>query len=77
MVILIFTFLAIGIIIYLCINIIEDSPKEVEDEYHITVTEEDREYKYWDTIMVPIFCATMMTLFEGNQQILNLYSEAD
>jgi len=27
--------------------------------------------------MIPIFCATMMTLFEGNQQILNLYSEAD
>merc|ERR1719389_1234669 len=28
-------------------------------------------------MMLPIFCATMMTLFEGNQQILNLYSEAD
>ena len=27
--------------------------------------------------MLPLFCATMMTLFEGNQQILNVYSEAD
>lgn len=28
-------------------------------------------------MMIPIFCAAMMSLFEGNQQILNLYSEAD
>ena len=27
--------------------------------------------------MLPLFCATMMTLFEGNQQILNVYAEAD
>lgn len=27
--------------------------------------------------MLPIFCAAMMSLFEGNQQILNLYSETD
>lgn len=27
--------------------------------------------------MIPVFCATMMTLFEGNQQILNLYAESD
>lgn len=27
--------------------------------------------------MLPIFAASMMSLFEGNQQILNLYSESD
>jgi amino acid permease len=27
--------------------------------------------------MLPLFCATMMTLFEGNQQILNVYAEVD
>ena len=27
--------------------------------------------------MLPAFSATMMNLFEGNQQILNLYAEAD
>ncbi len=26
---------------------------------------------------MPVFCAAMMNLFEGNQQILNIYSEAD
>jgi amino acid permease len=39
--------------------------------------EEDRDYNQIDWVMVPVFCATMMTLFEGNQQILNLYAEAD
>lgn len=76
-VILVFTFLAIGIILYMSIKIMQESPQELEDEYHITVTEDDRDYKYIDWVMLPIFCATMMTLFEGNQQILNLYSEAD
>lgn len=41
------------------------------------MTEEDRVYNYWDSSMLPLFCATMMTLFEGNQQILNVYAEAD
>jgi len=27
--------------------------------------------------MLPVFCANMMSLFEGNQMILNIYSEAD
>lgn len=28
-------------------------------------------------MMVPVFAATMMCLFEGNQQILNIYAEVD
>mmetsp|Transcript_17683 Transcript_17683/g.29889 ORF Transcript_17683/g.29889 Transcript_17683/m.29889 type:complete len:149 (+) Transcript_17683:927-1373(+) len=27
--------------------------------------------------MMPVFCAAMMNLFEGNQQILNIYAEVD
>ena len=27
--------------------------------------------------MLPVFCASMQTLFEGNQQILNIYAETD
>ena len=37
----------------------------------------DREYIEWDVTAIPMFCSAMMNLFEGNQQILNLYSEAD
>ena len=34
-------------------------------------------YKTWDVAALPLFCATMMNLFEGNGQILNIYSEID
>ena len=75
--ILCFTFLALGIIVYMCSKIYIMTPQEVNDEYHLPLTEEDRNYNYWDTSMLPLFCATMMTLFEGKQQILNVYAEAD
>ena len=38
---------------------------------------EDFELNYWNLQMLPAFSATMMNLFEGNQQILNLYAEVD
>ena len=75
--ILCFTFLALGIIVYMCSKIYIMTPQEVNDEYHLPLTEDDRNYNYWDTSMLPLFCATMMTLFEGNQQILNVYAEAN
>ena len=65
--VLVFTFIAIGIIIYTCSVIYTKSPQEVEDEYHIHLTDDDRQYTMFDGMMLPIFCATMMTLFEGNQ----------
>ena len=43
------------------------TPDEIYDEYDLKITDEDRQYNYWDTWMIPIFCATMMCLFEGNQ----------
>jgi hypothetical protein len=76
-VILVFTFVAIGIIIYICIVIIGMSPEEANSTYGLHLKDDDRDYVGVDWIMVPVFCATMMTLFEGNQQILNLYAEAD
>ncbi len=45
--------------------------------YELDESEYDRDYNYWDTLMIPVFCATIMTLFEGNQQILNIYAEFD
>jgi len=65
--ILIFTFIAIGIIIYISIAIINMSPQEASQTYGIELTEEDRKYTELDWLMIPVFCATMMTLFEGNQ----------
>jgi amino acid permease len=64
--ILCFTFSAICLIVYINIKIYSKSPLEVENEYHIHITNEDRQYNYWDTSMIPIFCGTMMSLFEGN-----------
>lgn len=64
--ILIFTFIAIIIIIVICIQVINMSPQEVNDNYHLPLTDDDRNYNTWDWLMIPVFCATMMTLFEGN-----------
>ena len=41
------------------------------------MTEDDRDYVYWNPIMIPVFMATINSLFEGNQQILNLYAETN
>ena len=76
-VILCFTFLAIGIIVYLSARIFIMTAEEASETYHIQLTEDDRVYNQWDTSMLPLFCATMMTLFEGNQQILNVYAEIE
>jgi amino acid permease len=65
--VLCFTFLAVGLIIYLSSVILSMSPQEVEDTYHIQLKDEDRDYNYWSTSQLPIFCAAMATLFEGNQ----------
>ena len=75
--VLIATFIAIGLILYMSGTILSKSPAEVESDYHIPLTDNDRNYKQFEIIYLPIFCANMMSLFEGNQMILNLYSEAD
>ena len=40
------------------------------------LTDDDRDYVYWDWLMIPIFISSFMNVFEGNQQILNLYAES-
>ena len=67
LIILVFTFIAIGIIIYLSIVILQMSPQEANDTYGTKITDDDRDYKIFDGMMLPIFCAAMMSLFEGNQ----------
>lgn len=74
---LILTFVSIGIVIYMSIVILGKTPQEVQEEYHIKLTDDDRDYNYWNSSMIPVFCVAMMTLFEANQMILNIYSEAD
>ena len=37
------------------------------DTYGTKITDDDRDYKIFDGMMLPIFCAAMMSLFEGNQ----------
>ena len=39
--------------------------------------DEDREYNYFNGWMIPVACAALNSLFEGNQVILNIYSESE
>ena len=74
---LFFTLLAVILIIIICSLVISKSPEENEEDYNLHITEEDKDYTQLNWAMLPIFCATMNSLFEGNQQILNLYAETD
>jgi len=42
------------------------SPQEANETYGTHITDDDRDYKLFDGMMLPIFCAAMMSLFEGN-----------
>jgi len=64
--VLVFTFISIILILYLTSMVLSKSPEENEADYHLDIKEEDRVYNYWDSLMVPVFCAAMMSLFEGN-----------
>ena len=65
-VILVFSIVSLGIIIYLLSVIVNMSPKEVDDTYHVKITDEDREVKDFDILFVPIFIGAFMNVFEGN-----------
>jgi cell division protein FtsL len=68
LVILVFTFVAIGIILAMSIIILKMDPEEVNDKYpDLELDAEARDYNKFDGMMVPVFAATMMCLFEGNQ----------
>ena len=87
---LIFTVMSFLLIAYECIqiislrqgNIFEQDPvlipsNQTMNEHPGQVVPPKQKYVYWNLAMLPAFSATMMNLFEGNQQILNLYAEAD
>ena len=50
------------------------TPKEIEDNYEIKLSDENRDYNYWDAMMLPVFCAAAMNLF-GFPGLLNYYSK--
>ena len=67
MIILVFTFVALGIIFYMSITILMMEPEDVSSKYpDIELTAADREYNKFDGMILPVFAATMMCLFEGN-----------
>jgi amino acid permease len=70
-----FTFLAIIVILVNTGIIASKSPEEARADYGIELTEEDRDYVYFNGMMIPVVCAGLNSLFEGNQVILNIYSE--
>ena len=52
---------------HICIKIYSSSVEEVQTNYNIELEEEDRAYLSINFAALPMFCAAMMTLFEGNQ----------
>ena len=43
--VLIATFIAVGLILYMSSSILSKSPGDVEAENHVRITDDDREYK--------------------------------
>lgn len=65
-VVLVFTVFAIGIVLYLSIDIATMSVSEAVEKYPgLEMTEDDRDYTYFDAVMLPIFTAVHMNVFEG------------
>ena len=60
------TLIAICLILYESSIILSESPSEVRNNNHIELNDEDRNYLYFDLIMLPVFISSMMGLFEGN-----------
>ena len=75
-VVMVFTFVSIVLIIITCWDVYNSNLSTLQKEYGLKITAEDREYVEWNFAEIPMFCAAMMNLFEGNQQILNLYAES-
>lgn len=48
---------------------------ELKDKFGLVITDDDRDYRWADFSNFPMFIGASMTLFEGNGQILNIYSE--
>ena len=69
------TVVAVFIIVYITSKIWNMSIEDANASYDLELTTGDRDYSLWVPARIPGFCAAMMCLFEGNQQILNLYAE--
>lgn len=63
---LLFTFIAIIMILIINFTIINQTPEETEEQYKVKITDEDRDYVYFDGWMVPVVTATLNSLYEGN-----------
>jgi len=66
MLVLVFTFISIGIILHITLDVYWLPVDKLKETYNLELTEEDREYVMLDIQAVPMFSAAMMTLFEGN-----------
>ena len=64
---LLFTLIAIVLILVISFGVLNKTPEQVREEDHIELKDEDREYVYFNPWMVPVVCATFNSLFEGNQ----------
>ena len=75
-IILIFAVIAIIIVFYLSVDIATKTLEAAKSKYpSLELESDDRDFNHWDTIMVPIFTAQFINVFEGGQNVINLYSE--
>ena len=74
-IVVVLTVISISMIVYTCSEVYLSSHKQVLEEYDLDIPE--HEYKYWNTQGLFSFIVAMINMFEGNQQILNLYAEVD
>jgi len=70
-----FTLIGIIIIVILSGMIATESPQEANDDFGTKILDEQRDYNMVSWDYIPVFAASMNSLYEGNQQILNIYSE--
>ena len=66
MAVLLFSVLSFAFITYLSADIVNLSVDEANSKYGLHLKDSDRDFKYWDWLMFPIFIANFMNVFEGS-----------
>lgn len=69
-----FTFAAIIMILVINCMLIGMEPAEIRENKHIEINDDDRNFNYFEGMMVPVVAATFSSLYK-NHCLLNLYAE--
>jgi hypothetical protein len=64
---LVFTLIGIIIIVLLSLAIANETPEDANNEYGTNIKDEDRDFNMVSYDYIPVFAASMNSLYEGNQ----------